>query len=89
MRFWDKFALTTVLIALSFASCNFPVAVQFFPKSHSRLCDYLYTAILRYTDIKIPPIGGLGGGGCFTIATKICRRGFVPESVASHHSFSI
>ena len=30
MQFWEKFALTTVQIALGFASCNFSVAVQFF-----------------------------------------------------------
>ena len=35
-------ALTTVQIALGFASYNFSVAMQFFPKSHSRPCDYLY-----------------------------------------------
>ena len=42
MQFWEKFALTTVQIALGFASCNFSVAMQFFPKLHSRPCDYLY-----------------------------------------------
>ena len=39
---WKKIALTTVQIALGFASCNFPVAVHFFPKSHSHPCDHLY-----------------------------------------------
>ena len=40
----DKSAIsfTTVQIALGFASYNFPVAMQFFPKLHSRPCDYLY-----------------------------------------------
>ena len=47
MQFWEKFALTTVQIALGFASCNFPVAIQFFPKSHSRPCDYLYKSTLK------------------------------------------
>ena len=42
MQFCDKFALTTVQIALGFASCNFSFAMQFFPKLHSRPCDYLY-----------------------------------------------
>ena len=42
VQFWKKIALTTVQIALDFASCNFPVAVQFLPKSHSHPCDYLY-----------------------------------------------
>ena len=45
------FALTTVQIALGFASCDFSVAVQFFfPESHSHPCDYLYNA-------RIPFIG--------------------------------
>ena len=42
MQFWEKFALTTIQIALNFALCNFSYSVQFFPKSHSRPCDYLY-----------------------------------------------
>ena len=48
--------------------------------------------IFQYTDIKgkylqIPiliPIGRVCVV-CFTIATKIYRRGFIPESVASQH----
>ena len=28
--------------AMGLTSCNFPVAVHFFPKSHSRPCDNLY-----------------------------------------------
>ena len=47
MQFWEKFALTTVQIALGFASCNFSVAVQFFLKSHSHPCDYLYKQAVK------------------------------------------
>ena len=43
----EKFALTTVQIELGFASCDFPVAVQFFPKSHSHPCDYLHKLSLN------------------------------------------
>ena len=46
-----KCALTTVQIALGFASCNFPVAMQFFPKSHSRPCDYPYESISEIVGI--------------------------------------
>ena len=36
-------ALSTVQKALGFASCNFPAAVQIFPKSHSHpLTTYTY-----------------------------------------------
>ena len=34
-------ALAIVQIALGFASCDFPVAVQFFPKLHFHPCDYI------------------------------------------------
>ena len=37
-----KIGLTKVQIALGFTSCNFPVAMQFFPKLHSHPCDCLY-----------------------------------------------
>ena len=30
MQFWEKFALTTIEIALGFASCNFSVTMKFF-----------------------------------------------------------
>ena len=60
MRFFlGKIALTTVQIALGFASCNFPVAMQFFPKSHSHPCDYLYKSIPRIPSIAIRKNRGL------------------------------
>ena len=34
--------LHLVKIALGFASCNFSVAMKFFPKLHCHPCDYLY-----------------------------------------------
>ena len=52
MPFWEKFALTAVQIALGFASCNFSVAVIFFPKSHSHPCDYLYILLSIPAQLK-------------------------------------
>ena len=61
VRFWEKNALTTVQIALSFASCNFPVTMPFFPKSHSRPCDYRYKLTLvskpEWSKKKYMPVG--------------------------------
>ena len=37
-----KMALTAVEIALSFASCDFPIAVHNFSQIDSHPCDYLY-----------------------------------------------
>ena len=48
-----KIALTTVQMALGFASRNFSVALQFFPKLHSRQCDYMYIG-LKNNQFQIP-----------------------------------
>ena len=55
-----KFALTTVQIALGFASCNFSVAMQFFPKSHTRsrlvqfFCCHAIFSQIAHSSMRLP-----------------------------------
>ena len=44
---WEKFALTTVQMALGFASWNFLLPFNIFPKSNSHPCDYLYKILTK------------------------------------------